>query len=64
MDNLTTEQNDDKDNDVPQLSAETFAALQEFYKEQEQREILLNNTNKVLHNNDFQENWVSYLIFI
>lgn len=26
------------DDDVPQLSAETFAALQEFYKEQAQKE--------------------------
>ena len=28
------------DDDIPQLSAETFAALQEFYKEEDDREVL------------------------
>ena len=31
--------------DVPQLSAETFSALQEFYNEQEQKEQIVNELN-------------------
>ena len=31
-----------QDDDVPQLSAETFSALQEFYKEQENKEQIIN----------------------
>lgn len=37
--------------DVPQLTAETFAALQEFYKEEEKKQ---KNQDSV----KFQENWV------
>ncbi|CAG9864595.1 unnamed protein product [Phyllotreta striolata] len=36
---------DDDDDDVPQLSAETFAVLQEFYKEQEEREEQLKSSS-------------------
>ncbi|GJQ68789.1 hypothetical protein Trydic_g14727 [Trypoxylus dichotomus] len=42
--------------DVPQLSTETFAALQEFYREQEQRESECKRLRNNL-NNDFEENW-------
>merc|ERR1719471_699280 len=34
----TTMVSQDQDDDMPQLSAETFSALSEFYKEQEDRE--------------------------
>lgn len=51
------------DDDVPQLSAETFNILQEFYKDEEEKQNRLkvaienvNNTNVV-----FEENWVFYL---
>lgn len=45
------------DDDVPQLSIQTFAALQEFYKEQEERESKLSQTNNNASTN-IQENWV------
>lgn len=40
---------DDDDNNIPQLSADTFSALQEFYKEQEQKEITVNELNSSLN---------------
>ena len=47
--------------DVPQLSAETFSALQEFYNEQEQKEQIVNELNFSSNNaNDIQnlsEDW-------
>lgn len=49
----------DSDDDVPQLSAETFSALQEFYKEEEEKQkklkVAIENLNDELH---FDENWV------
>ncbi|KAJ8924969.1 hypothetical protein NQ315_001134 [Exocentrus adspersus] len=54
-----------EDEDPPQLSSETFAALQEFYKEQEDRETRLkllaaeSSTSSVLDEDpDFAENWL------
>lgn len=49
----------ENEDDVPCLSAETFAILQEFYKEQEEREAvqLVSETgDKFL----FNEDWVSF----
>ncbi|GBP32383.1 EEF1A lysine methyltransferase 1 [Eumeta japonica] len=46
--------------DIPQLSAETFAALQEFYAEQRKREEIfskLESDNKLNENILFDENW-------
>ena len=34
-----------EDDDAPQLSADTFSALQEFYKEQEEKEEILRELN-------------------
>ncbi|KAJ0173451.1 hypothetical protein K1T71_010600 [Dendrolimus kikuchii] len=54
----------EEDDDVPTLSAETFAALQEFYAEQEKRQEILNKLeadNKLKENILFDENWVSNL---
>lgn len=50
----------DDEDDVPQLTAETFAALQEFYKEEEEKQKNLGLAlENCLHNNvKFQENWV------
>ncbi|XP_041970014.1 EEF1A lysine methyltransferase 1 [Aricia agestis] len=50
----------DDDDDVPALSAETFAALQEFYAEQAKREEILTkleSDNKLTENIIFEENW-------
>lgn len=49
--------------DIPTLSSETFAVLQEFYKEQELREEklkqIINTTSLPLENSiTFEENWV------
>ncbi|CAH1105724.1 unnamed protein product [Psylliodes chrysocephalus] len=46
----------ESDDDLPQLSVETFGALQEFYKEQEERE---SKINYVINNGDvtFEEDW-------
>ncbi|CAK1547493.1 unnamed protein product [Leptosia nina] len=49
-----------EDDDVPTLSAETFAALQEFYAEQEKRNEILNKLEadkKLNENIIFEENW-------
>ncbi|CAH2044792.1 unnamed protein product, partial [Iphiclides podalirius] len=49
-----------EDEDVPTLSAETFAALQEFYAEQQRRQEILNKLeaeNKLNQNIIFEENW-------
>lgn len=51
----------DADDDVPALSAETFAALQEFYAEQQKRQEILDKLeadNKLKENILFDENWV------
>ncbi|XP_049878228.1 EEF1A lysine methyltransferase 1 [Pectinophora gossypiella] len=48
------------DDDVPSLSAETFAALQEFYNEQARRQEILNqleSSDKLKENILFDENW-------
>ncbi|CAB3249502.1 unnamed protein product [Arctia plantaginis] len=49
-----------EDDDVPSLSAETFAALQEFYLEQQKRQEILNKLeadDKLKENILFDENW-------
>lgn len=49
------------DEDVPQLSADTFAALQDFYAEQQKRQEIftkLEAENKLTENILFDENWV------
>ncbi|XP_022916003.2 EEF1A lysine methyltransferase 1 [Onthophagus taurus] len=43
----------ENDDDPPQLSAETFAALQEFYREQDQKQHL----QTILSDNTPDENW-------
>ena len=49
---------DNDDDDVPQLSAETFAALQEFYQEEEHREVLKTQDSSVVCDmNSFNEDW-------
>lgn len=48
LENLTKNTCDDDDDDVPQLSAETLKALQEFYAE---------NKNK---DNEIDEDWVIF----
>ena len=45
------------DDDVPQLSAETFAALQEFYQEEENREAIKAQDNVVCDMDAFTEDW-------
>lgn len=53
----------DEDEDVPTLSAETFAALQEFYAEQDKRQEILNKLEadkKLTENIIFEENWVKF----
>ncbi|XP_068619183.1 EEF1A lysine methyltransferase 1 [Battus philenor] len=48
------------DDDVPALSAETFAALQEFYAEQDKRQEILSKLEadkKLNENIIFEENW-------
>ncbi|XP_045531112.1 EEF1A lysine methyltransferase 1 [Pieris brassicae] len=50
----------DEDDDIPSLSAETFAALQEFYAEQDKRQEILNKLEadkKLNENIIFEENW-------
>lgn len=52
---------ENEEDDVPQLSAETFAALQEFYSEQQKRQEIfakLETENKLTENILFDENWV------
>ncbi|XP_050295807.1 EEF1A lysine methyltransferase 1 [Anthonomus grandis grandis] len=48
-----------EEDDLPQLSASTFAALQEFYKEQEEREALQSNIQEIVQNGNvvFDEDW-------
>lgn len=48
----------DDDDDLPQLSSSTFAALQEFYKEQEEREIKQNDCKLTSTDLTFEEDWV------
>lgn len=50
----------DDEDDIPQLSAETFAALQEFYVEQEEKEQLLTRLsldNNLTEDIVFDEDW-------
>ncbi|KAF7279827.1 hypothetical protein GWI33_006685 [Rhynchophorus ferrugineus] len=47
----------DEDNDLPQLSASTFAALQEFYKELEERELKQNDCKLTNTDVTFEEDW-------
>lgn len=56
----------ENDDGIPTLSAETFAALQEFYMEQEKRQEIfdkLEADNKLKENIIFDENWVSLRFF-
>lgn len=51
----------EEEDDVPALSAETFAALQEFYTEQAKRQEILEKLeadDKLKENILFDENWV------
>ena len=50
----------DDENDMPQLSAETFSALSEFYKEQEEREQQQVEVRDLIENGkdiDWKEDW-------
>ena len=50
----------DDENDMPQLSAETFSALKEFYKEQEEREQQQVEVRDLIENGkdiDWKEDW-------
>ena len=47
--------NEDED-DIPQLSSETFSALQEFYKDQEEKEDVLKQLSDSIHNNSVADN--------
>ncbi|CAH0728642.1 unnamed protein product, partial [Brenthis ino] len=50
----------EEDDDVPTLSAETFAALQEFYSEQQKRQEILEKLESKQQLNEniiFEENW-------
>ena len=60
--NINDNNDDDDDDDEPCLCPSTLAALQEFYTEREEREKLEQNVldNEVL----FEENWVSFKLFI
>lgn len=52
-----------EDEDLPQLSLETFAALEEFYKEQDEREKRLEVlvSQSINGNITIQEDWVNTL---
>lgn len=54
----------EEDDDLPQLSAETFAALQEFYNEQEQKELVKQSSETVDPDINFEENWVRTLLLV
>lgn len=54
---------DGGDQDLPQLSTETMNALLEFYKEQEERELKLQEINEGKIPNTFDENWVRINVF-
>ena len=41
-------QSNEEDDDMPQLSADTFSALQEFYKEQEEKDKIVQELNCAL----------------
>ncbi|XP_019766341.2 EEF1A lysine methyltransferase 1-like isoform X1 [Dendroctonus ponderosae] len=47
----------DEESELPQLSASAFAALQEFYKEQEEREAMEMSARDVSVKGDFSEDW-------
>lgn len=49
---------DSEDDDIPQLSADTFNALQEFYKEQEERENRKFDNSFQFNEEPLEENWV------
>ena len=61
---MSRQNSPDDEDDMPQLSAETFSALQEFYKEQEVKEQIVNDlnlsssgNNKINELNAISEDW-------
>lgn len=55
--NQPVESDNDSDDDIPQLSAQTLAALQGFYDEQKQREVSASEENDAI-----DEDWVCWMI--
>lgn len=55
-----------EDDDLPQLSSETFAILHQFYKEQEEREKRLELVASQAINGDIaiHEDWVNTIVCI
>ncbi|KAL3284999.1 hypothetical protein HHI36_019128 [Cryptolaemus montrouzieri] len=49
--------NNDSDDEVPHLSLETFTALQEFYREQEERESVKEAISLSINEFNIQEDW-------
>lgn len=54
----------DSEDDVPELSTSTLQALQEFYREQEERENRFLSSPRENSNDILDENWVSTYIVV